>query len=337
MKIRYWIALTMLVAMMAAGCNNKSGKQQDTSQLDSASTGSSLDQQIKQNPDDASLYNKRANQLLAQGDINKALNDINKAIELEGRNDEFMLTLSDIYFAMGQLRKTEQTLQAILIEKPDNLDALLKISNLYLYQEDHNKAFGFLNRALQADPNDHRVYFLSGMINKDKGEISKAERDFHRSVEMKQDFYEAWIQLGVIASKQQDSLAALYFKNALNVRPESEEALYNLGYFYQQQGKVEKAVNTYNQLLDVNPQSERGYYNLGYIYLTIKEDFKKAEQFYRQALDVNPNNVNSVYNLGSALEQQGEIEEARKLFKQTLQMQENYPLGIEALNRLDSK
>lgn len=337
MKIRYWIALFVLVTMLLSACGNNGGSEDNGTQVDSTSTGSSLDQQIKQNPDDAGLYNKRAKQQLGQGNINEALNDINKAIELEGRNDEFLLTLSDIYFAMGQLRKTEQTLQSILIDKPDKVDALLKISNLYLYQEDHNKAFGFLNRALQADPNDHRVYFLSGMINKDKGEISKAERDFHRSVEMKQDFYEAWIQLGVIASKQEDSLAVLYFKNALNVRPESEEALYNLGYFYQQQGKVEKAINTYNQLLDVNPQSERGYYNLGYIYLTIKEDFKKAEQFYRQALDVNPDNVNSVYNLGSALEQQGKIEEARKLFKQTLQMQENYQLGIEALNRLDKK
>ncbi|MFW6224550.1 MAG: tetratricopeptide repeat protein, partial [Bacteroidota bacterium] len=312
----------------------KEPPKQDTTEV---SEMEAVNRRIKATPDDADLYHKRAELHMENARINKALSDINTAIEKGGRKADYIITLSDIYFAMGQVTKTEQALQSVLIEDNDHLDALLKMAQLHLYRGNHNQAFSFLNRALSFAPGDERIYFISGMINKDKGDTDKAIRDFHRATEQDQEFYDAFIQLGIIAAEQDDSLAVLYYENALDARPESQEALYNLGFFYQDQERYEKAIDTYNRLLDVNPQNINAYYNLGYINLTVMENYQKAEEYFSRVLDIDPQNVNAVYNLGYALELQGDIEEARKHYRQTLEMEENFRLGIQGLNRLDQK
>ncbi|MFW6019638.1 MAG: tetratricopeptide repeat protein [Bacteroidales bacterium] len=334
----------MLLLLSNCGNNstNNSDSQKDTNKKESVDQSTKLEKlnkQIQAKPEDASLYHKRSKYYLESGDINNALSDINEAISLADKKnkEEYLITLSDIYFSMGQPKKTKQTLESILIDNPNNLDALLKMANLHFYRESYDQAFGFLNRAQETDPDDQRIYFLSGMINKEKEEFSKAKRDFHRATEINQDFYDAWIQLGLLAAKEGKSTAVDYYQNALDANPDSEEALYNLGMYYQENQQIEKAINTYNKLLDENPKNEKGYYNLGYIYLTQIGDYQKAEQNFRQALEINPSNINAVYNLGSALEQQEKYDQARKQYKKTLDIQENYELGIEGLNRLDQK
>ncbi|MFO8053684.1 MAG: tetratricopeptide repeat protein [Bacteroidales bacterium] len=332
------ISLCFILALPA--CKTDAEKKDKTEQTNDTIAQSKIEQlnkKIENQPDNADLYHQRAQYYLNREQLNKSFRDINEALERDGNNPDYLLTLSDIYFSMDQFTKTEQTLNNILIEHPDNIDALIKMAKLFLYKDEHRKAFGFLNRALEVDPEDHRVFFISGLTYKDHGELSKAKRDFHRTVEAKQDFYPAWIQLGLLAAENNDSNAVYYYRNALDIRPESTEALYNLGYYYQEQEQYDKAIQTYNQLLDIDPEFEHAYYNIGYIYLTGTGEYEKAEQYFRQARDINPSNVNAVFNLGSALEQQGKYEEARKMYKQTLQMQDNYKLGIEGLNRLDEK
>lgn len=339
MNFRIHFIILSLFILLAAGCNGEKPQQESTVKQDTTNLSETeiLDQKIKAEPENADLYHQRAKLHMEKANINGALSDINTAIEKGGRKPDYIITLSDIYFAMGQVTKTEQALQSVLIEDNNHMDALLKMAQLHLYHGNHNQAFGFLNRALNIAPEDERIYFLSGMINKDKGEIDKAIRDFHRATEADQEFYEAWIQLGVIAAEDQDSMAVLYYENALDAEPESQEAIYNLGYFYQQQEKYQRAIDTYNRLLDINPQNINAYYNLGFIYLTVLEEYQKAEENFRRVLDLDPDNVNAVYNLGHALELQEKYEEARKHYQQTLEMQENYRLGIEGLNRLDRK
>lgn len=298
-----------------------------------------LNQQIEQYPDNDSLYHERAIIYLGRRDLNKALNNINNAISKGGKKSRYMLTLADIYFSMPtpRLEKTKQTLESILIDDPENVKALLQLSKLYLYGGKYEHAFGYLNKARQLSQDDHRIYFLSGLIHKNQGDINKAKRDFHRATELNQDLYPAWTQLGLIALDQDDTLAARYFTNAVNIKPQSEEALYNLGFAYQNYGRYSQAIQIYNQLLDVNPENEYGYYNLGYINLIHLNNFEKAENYFRLALEINSSNINTIYNLGSSLEQQQRFKEARKLYKKTLQMEDNYQLGIDGLNRLDNK
>lgn len=340
------IVSIIFIVLLLSSCGNNEQEEQNAEKekdkqeaVDQDNKLSNLNKQIKAEPDNASLYHKRAKHYLDAGKINKALSDINEAINLADKDakEDYMVTLSDIYFSMGQPKKTKQTLESVLINNSDHLDALIKMAKLHFYRKDYEKAFGFLNRAQETDSNDQRIYFLSGRINKDKGEISKAKRDFHKATEINQNFYEAWIQLGLLAAKEGKSLAIDYYQNALDANPDSEEALYNMGMYYQKNDKTEKAINTYNRLLDKNPQNDKGYYNIGYIHLTQTGNYQKAEQNFRQALDINSSNIDAVYNLGSALEQQEKYDEARKQYEKTLEMQANYELGVKGLNRLDQK
>ncbi len=308
------------------------GNQQESTTQETALE--ELSRKIEASPENSGLYNERARLFLELGQINRAFSDINRALEISDGHPDYLITLSDVYFTMGQFDRTEQTLNSILIHDDEHLEAMLKLAQLYLYKEDHGKSFAFLSRALTLEPEDHRIFFLSGLTHKDRKDTSKAVRDFHRATQVNQDYYDAWMQLGVIAAAQNDSNAIHFFNNALDISPESTEAYYNLAMFYQNHQRYEEAMEVYNQLISINPNYPNGYYNLGYLHLNVTGDYEKAEQYFRKALEMDPSRVNAVFNLGSSLEQQGNYAQAKEMYKKTLEMEENYPLGIEGLNRL---
>ena len=76
------------------------------------------------------------------------------------------------------------------------------------------------------------------------------------------------------------------------------------------------------------------FYNKGYILLVEYELFDEAADAFQQALNIDPSFVDAVYNLGRTYEAQGLYEEAVVKYRQALELETNYPLAIDGLNRL---
>ena len=154
------------------------------------------------------------------------------------------------------------------------------------------------------------------------------------AIDRKQDYYDAYIQLGLIYSTANNVLAIDYFNNALNIDPQSVEALYALGMFYQDAGDAENAMTYYNQLLVIDPQNIYANYNLGYIFLVFVGDYEKAIEYFDYALDLKPDYYEALYNKGYCLELLGEYAAARDAYNEVLEMETNYQRAIDGLNRI---
>jgi tetratricopeptide (TPR) repeat protein len=86
--------------------------------------------------------------------------------------------------------------------------------NYYLGQEDFLKAEELLTLAVQEDPNNHQLFFALGSSYDNLGNFEKAENAYKEAVDIKPDFYDALYNLGVMYyNKGGDML-----KNANNIK-----------------------------------------------------------------------------------------------------------------------
>jgi len=104
----------------------------------------------------------------------------------------------------------------------------------------------------------------------------------------------------------------------------------NLGWVFQQQGKLGDAIGQYEQALRIDADCTEAHYNLG-VALSQVGRLEDAIKQWQQALRLEPNYTEAHFNLGVALERTGKREEAIKHYEQALRIK---PDHAEALNNL---
>ncbi|HRY98862.1 MAG TPA: tetratricopeptide repeat protein, partial [Bacteroidales bacterium] len=149
------------------------------------------------------------------------------------------------------------------------------------------------------------------------------------------EHFHAFMQLGLLFAAASDPLAEEYYKRALSLDPRSLEGLYNLGMYYQNQEMFNEAMQAYHDILRLDPGFRMAYYNLGYIHLAYLGVYAESVKYFSQALKVDPSYVEALYNRGYAFELMGDVMNARADYQRALQVQPNYELAVQGLNRLD--
>jgi tetratricopeptide repeat protein len=120
--------------------------------------------------------------------------------------------------------------------------------------------------------------------------------------------------------EERDPVAAIdAYRRSLRLRPETTEAWINLGRLFAESGDPSAAHDCFRSALDLDPADATAYYNLG----VIAQDAGKegdAIALYRRALELDPQLAEAHYNLATLFDQSGDsrsairhINEYRKL------------------------
>jgi tetratricopeptide (TPR) repeat protein len=90
---------------------------------------------------------------------------------------------------------------------------------------------------------------------------------YRRSLRLRPDCTEAWINLGRLFADSSDGDAARdCFKSALELDPAEATAYYNLGVLAQDAGKEAEAIELYRRSLELDPQLAEAHYNLATLF-----------------------------------------------------------------------
>ena len=168
------------------------------------------------------------------------------------------------------------------------------------------------------------------------GDTSRAIASFQKAAQMKPDFYDAYMQLGLLTSKKPGSMAAQYFDNAIRIDSTSVEAYYDKAKFYQDHKNYEKAKDTYRELIAQNPQYDKAYFNLGFVYIE-QDSIDIAYRMFVYAINVSPAYAEAYYYRGLCTLQKGNKEQASSDFRQALTLKPDYELAQKELNHLTQK
>ncbi|MCC6252123.1 MAG: tetratricopeptide repeat protein [Bacteroidia bacterium] len=329
-----FLLLPLLVILFS--CNPKKEEKKKI-ELPKDTTLELLNNRINGNKNNPELYIQRADLLLNQGKSQLAYEDVLKAVQLDSNNYNYQFKLSEISFIAGKSRQTKISLEKCLQLKPDDVQAMLKLAELYLYVKEYNQSLDLLKKATNIDNLNAKAYFLKGMNLKVIGDTANAIANFQRAVELDQEYYHSYMQLGILFATKHNPIAVDYYNNALNLNPRSTEALYAKSLFFQDHGDYKSAKAGYNMLLQIDSTHYFSYYNLGYIAFNIDKDYREATVFFSKAIKFNPAYAEAFYMRGLSFEELGEYGKSIRDYVESLKIAPEYDLALKGLKRVEKK
>src|SRR5947209_10155189 len=120
------------------------------------------------------------------------------------------------------------------------------------------------------------------------------------------------------------------FKAARNSQGDSEEAVVNLAYLYNEEGDNKKAVEVLQSLPDAQ-RSAKLYAVLGYTFEQ-QRDFKQAITAYRHALEIDKDNLDAQRGLANSLLGDNQVDAALEQYKL---VSDNDPQDVQAYVRMN--
>ncbi|MBQ7764742.1 tetratricopeptide repeat protein [bacterium] len=152
----------------------------------------------------------------------------------------------------------EATFNAGMVLDPKNIDIQLSLGDLFMAQNDLDKAIKTYCDAISTDPLNFMSYAKTGLALWEKDYLEESVVAFHKSIELNPDFEIAQNNLGVVyLDGYGDPKTSLeYFKNAININPNYTLAYFNLARAYQAIGDKAHAAEYYQMTMDLNKITE---------------------------------------------------------------------------------
>lgn len=340
MRIIYLpIAFLTIILLFACGSGNKTAdKDTDTftNSSDSVKQGSLelLEDRSQKDPNNTELLNQLAREYIKNNRLQEAYEQISRALQLDSTKAAFHLTMADIYYASSRVYNAKESLEKALRVEPGHPEASMRLAELHFILREYDASVALLNMVLQKDKKNATALFMRGMVFKENTDTARAIRDFQSAIEADPDYYNAYMQLGMMFQLRNDPASEGYFTQAIRIKPESEEALYGRALWYQDHGKLDKAIQDYTAILQSNPRNKDAHFGLGYIHHIHLQVYAEAIRHYSGAIQADPRYAEAYYNRGLCYEAVGNLDPAESDFKMALTIRPDYPPAKEGLKRV---
>ena len=303
-----------------------------------------LSEAIQKDPTNTILLLDRVNYNMDLNNLESALFDLNECVQLDSLNSDFHYSVAEIYFELSKrpnangkypsLVKNHLTIAIGLNNNDQRYHALL--GELMLAYTKYKEAIEYFNTSLKIEYNQEKTHMLMGYAFKQLGQYDNAINCFRNTVNINPEFKEGFVQLGQIFHLKEDTIAVVYYDNALNLDSTDEMTLYNKALFYQSIMDWNAALKAYADLHKVNYKHSSGHYNLGFIHMELGL-YDVASNNFADAIYSNSEFFEAYYSRGNCFETLGDIKQAEIDYKRAIEINPEYTFAVEALEQLQLK
>jgi len=307
----------------------------------------SLNKVIRENPKSPNGYHRRHLYYIEQGEYQLAREDLNICINMSPETSIYYFEKAKLCYNLGEIDNSEVHAEKALELDSTSKDAHVLLGRIYLAIPNFGMALDELNAALRIDKNFAEPYFYKGMTYAIAGDTMKAVSSFITATEQYSDYYEAYVELGLIYAQHggdERKLAEQYFNNALEIKPNSIEALLAKGIYCQDNEDYIMADSCYKLLLEVDPAFEVAYYNMGYVHLLAYRDDAPKEvndsviilalEDFSSAIEINDQYVTAYYNRGLCYSLIGDVNSAKVDYATAVKIAPDFIRAQQALDEL---
>lgn len=327
------IALAGISVFLASGCNTTTEKPAEI-QMQVNSPTDSLTLLIEKDPNNAIYLAERASLLLDSRKYKEALEDIDRAWNLDSNHVRVQLIRGDVYYVLNRTRISRDSWLKCVAQDPSNEICRMRLAELYLAVKDYEAAHEHLKIILENNKTNANAHFMMGVVIRDLyGDTDRALLSIQKAIEIKEDYVDALDMMGVLLTAKGDPLAVKYFQNALNYYPNRHDLLYKLGYAHMRFGKFNEALEMFTKATIIDPNDEQSYFNMGFIHIEIKK-YDAARDYFDKAIKANPESFKAYYGRGYANEMLGNVRGAIEDYTQALVLNPEYNPATESLKRL---
>lgn len=329
----FGLSVSLLTLNLISCKPQKKSEKTIQEELEIDNTLNHLDSMIQADPRNADLYYDRSLYLSQHNNLPKAVSDIYSALQLDSAKVEYYYLGADLFVEMGEGSKAVALISKAINNFPKNEELYLRAVEYNFYMKSYESALNFCNDLLELNAYNADAYFLKGMIYKELKQENKAISSFQTCVEVDPGFYNAYMQLGLIYSKNKDDQAIQYFENAGKLAENKREALYAIAYHFQSKKEFNQAIKEYKYMLSVNPKDHEVFYNIGYCYIDL-DSLDKAYKHFDMALKLQPQYTGAYYMKGYVSELVGNKAEALENYQQALKLLPNDSTIQAAVDRV---
>lgn len=272
-----------------------------------------------------------------------AIPPLERAVELNLDYRDAHLYIGNAYRELKEFAKAAGAYENFLNFKPKNAwEGYLRLGLCRIELNQFENAITALQEALKEKPQDLKINYYLAQAYQKSNLYEKAEEVYKFLAQLTPEeastYYRTILRMYDDAGKNEKAIEAA--KKLIELNPEREIDVYNLGLMYMKLKRYDEAIETFNNVLAINPDYEYSYYNIGYCYSQQKKHRKSIEAF-KKLVELAPDNADGWFNIGIAYMLLKNFDAALEPLKKTVELRPDYAnalynLAITYLNLHDN-
>ncbi len=191
-----------------------------------------------------------------QGELDKAVAEFEKAIELDPNNADAHRNLGTAYGEQGKWEEGAAAYERAIELDPDFGEAYGDLTAAYFYLERIPEALEAGEKAIELAPDYATAHNNLGIVYKEQGEFDLAIAEYEKAIELDPSDPKPHNNLGNVYKQQGEfDMAIAEYEKALEVDPNYATAHLSLGLLYAQQDRPDEAIAEFETYLQLWPNA----------------------------------------------------------------------------------
>ena len=256
------------------------------------------------------------------------LDELRKTVSLDENHLESRVKLGNYYLAGGRNRadiiaEADRLAQQVLAKDPNHIEGHILMGSVLFAQQQKDKAFAELNRAIELDPNRVESYLSMAKFYLAGKEPAKAEELFKRAISVNANSPLAHTEYGKFLTQvSRPDEAEAELRRAIEVGPKDRTARFVLASYYLVNRRFDRAEESYKELAALEPDKPESQAVLADFYSAINRS-DDAIRIYQDVLSKSPDFVRGRYRLGEIMLMKGDTQGANAQIDEILNKDKN--------------
>jgi tetratricopeptide (TPR) repeat protein len=281
------------------------------------------EQLLRDFPDSEESLVVMGNLCYRHGDVIKALEYWNKALQINPKQANVYKSIALLYMKKGQFDDAVTQFRRALEIQPQLPDVYVNIGHSLMMSGQPEEAIEALQKEIQISPDADFAYFLLGQAHLQQKEYQKAQEYYEAVIKINPRYSNAYYGLASACAKLGDrDKAKGYSESFKKLKTEERKHL---------KGRKIK----YDDFVETQKSAAMTYINVGRMY---RENGKlaKAEELLKQAAGLDPGNVVCFLELATIYQISKQPAKALQMYKKISEIQPEYPLSYLVIGILSA-
>jgi len=262
---------------------------------------------LQQDPGSSSLAEDLAQALMKLGRMDEAFEVVQTNVKAHPRSTESLVLLGQIHAELGAHGKAKQSFEAAIGTSPDSASA-------------HYGAANACAELGETEESKEHFEKFRGLKSNDE----KVHRDWLKTRDGA--YLVRWDTAEVYMSAAKVYVVHEYFRTAQahlrkggDLCPTHSECLHLLAWLYEQEGRIDEAIETWLRVKEHKPKSVIARVRLGSLYVRLGE-FEAAEEAFLSVIDISPDWAGGYAGLANLyLDTNRKLPEAQRLAREVVE------------------
>ena len=287
-----------------------------------------INRKIIQNPSDASLVVKRGELRLLMDDYDGAMRDGLDVIKSNPKNYSAYNLAATTCQKTGDINKAIQYLNKVQKLQPDNAQISFTLANLFKVNRQMDASLAILNSLIEKDPNEAGFYLSRASIYLMQNRITDAKNDYDKAISVAPENYICYRERGLFRmhntapdlARKDIEKAGFILDEKIRKNPQDATLLTAHAEIMEQLGNIQGALNDYETYLKTWPDNSSILQKEGEIYFTLKE-WQKSIDAYTAVIENFTEDAKIFFRRGLSFQQNGNLAEALNDLSKAVQLE----------------